>query len=175
MPFTPFHFGPALLFGLLFFKRLHFPTFLIANVVVDLEPLLILLFGLGLPFHGFFHSFLGAAILALVLGTVMLTSDKVTRKITAPLELVQRASAKSVFLASFAGVGMHILLDSVLYADIKPFFPLSANPFYWGSPLAFSAIYGFCIFSFFLGIALFALRTAKGGGMPREKPRQKSF
>jgi len=39
MPFTLYHLGPALLLGLLFRRRLDLPTFLVANVVVDLEAM----------------------------------------------------------------------------------------------------------------------------------------
>ena len=58
MPFTPFHLGSALLFGLVFFRYLDFPTFLVAHIIVDLEPFFILALKLDLPIHGLFHSFL---------------------------------------------------------------------------------------------------------------------
>ena len=51
MPFTPYHLGPGLFFGLLLFRYLDFPAFLIANIVVDVEPFLVLAFGL----HQFLH------------------------------------------------------------------------------------------------------------------------
>ncbi|NOQ38614.1 hypothetical protein GQ472_07065, partial [archaeon] len=64
MPFTPFHLGPALFLGLVFFRYLNLPAFLIANVIVDVEPFVVLLFGLDYPLHGFFHSFLGGSLIA---------------------------------------------------------------------------------------------------------------
>ncbi len=67
MPFTPFHLGPALLFGLVLFSYLDFPTFMVANVIVDIEPFMIIALGLDLPLHGFFHSFLGGVIVSLLL------------------------------------------------------------------------------------------------------------
>ena len=42
MPLTPFHLGPGLLFGLLLFRYIDFPTSLIASVIVDVEPILAL-------------------------------------------------------------------------------------------------------------------------------------
>ena len=59
MPFTPFHLGPALFLGLLLFRLVDLPTFLAANVILDLEPLAVLLLDLDYPLHGLFHSFLG--------------------------------------------------------------------------------------------------------------------
>jgi len=45
MPFTPFHLGPALLLGLMLSKYIDLATFLFANILVDLEPLLSCLSG----------------------------------------------------------------------------------------------------------------------------------
>jgi hypothetical protein len=54
MPFTPLHFGPAILIGLLALKYLDFPTFVAANLVVDWRAAL---FFLELwPFGGSLHS-----------------------------------------------------------------------------------------------------------------------
>lgn len=71
MPLTPFHLGPGLLVGLLFFSFIDFPTFLVASVIVDVEPFLVLVFNLDFPLHGFFHSFLGGTLVAFLLSLVM--------------------------------------------------------------------------------------------------------
>ena len=42
MPFTPFHLGPALGFGLPLRNYLHVPTFLVASILVDVEPFVVL-------------------------------------------------------------------------------------------------------------------------------------
>lgn len=68
MPFTPFHFGPGLLIGLVF-SFIDFPTFLIASLIVDIEPFLVLFFNFNYSLHGFFHSFLGGTIIALILNS----------------------------------------------------------------------------------------------------------
>jgi len=65
MPFTPFHLGQALFFGLLLFRHIHFPTFIMANIIVDLESFFIMLLGLDYPLHGFFHSFVGGSLIAM--------------------------------------------------------------------------------------------------------------
>ena len=46
MPFTPLHLGPALFFGMVLLRYIDLPTFLVANVIVDIEPLVILTLGL---------------------------------------------------------------------------------------------------------------------------------
>ncbi len=76
MPLTPFHLGPALFFGLLLFPVINLPTFLIANIIVDIEPFSVLYLGLEYPLHGFFHSFLGGSIIAIILSILMIKVDK---------------------------------------------------------------------------------------------------
>jgi hypothetical protein len=77
MPFTPFHFGPALGLGLPFRKYVHTPTFIVANVIVDVEPFLVLLLGLRYPLHGYLHTFLSAFLMGLALGYGMFLLERV--------------------------------------------------------------------------------------------------
>ena len=71
VPFTPFHLGPGLLFGLLLFSYVDLPTFLVASVAVDIEPLLVLSLNLRYPLHGYLHTFLGRTIVAFLLAFAM--------------------------------------------------------------------------------------------------------
>jgi len=66
MLLTPFHWGPSSLIGILLFKIFDFPTLFISSVIIDIEPLCVILFNLNYPLHGFFHSFLGGSILAIL-------------------------------------------------------------------------------------------------------------
>ena len=160
MPFTPFHFGPALFFGLLLFAFIDFPTFLIANVIVDLEPLLVVFLGLNYPLHGFFHSFAGGTIIAIILVFLMFRLSSITRKVMKFLRLEQEVSLKRVMTTSLAGVYFHILLDSPLYPDIKPLYPLEVNPFFSNDMAISIYIYMFCIFSLLSGIMIYIIRLA---------------
>lgn len=162
MPLTPFHLGPGLLLGLLLFRRIDFSSFIIANVILDIEPLMVLLLGLNSPLHGFSHSFLGGSVVALILAFVMTKLKGRFRKIMAVLKLEQESSAKNILSASFLGIYLHILLDSPLYADIRPLFPLNVNPFYSSSMFVGLEIYGICVISFVLGAVLYAYRALRG-------------
>jgi len=71
MPLTSYHLGSGLMIGLLFLNFIDFPTFLIASITVDIEPFIVLFFNLDYPLHGFFYSFLGGTIVALLLTVVM--------------------------------------------------------------------------------------------------------
>lgn len=44
------------------------------------------------------------------------------------LKLKYDSSFRKILISSFIGVFSHIVLDSFLYSDIKPFFPSNYNP-----------------------------------------------
>ncbi len=167
MPFTILHLGPALFFGLLFFRRINFPAFVIASVILDIEPLAVIISflpsGISLPvdypWHGFFHTFVGGSLVVVVLSFLITKWYGKVRKIMKFFKLDQKYSAKGVLTASFSGIFLHILLDTPLNADVKPFFPFQANPFY--GALTIFELYALCIAMLAAGIALYALKNKK--------------
>jgi hypothetical protein len=152
VPFTPFHFGPSLGLGLPLRRYLHVPTFLVASVIVDVEPLLVLVLGLSYPLHGYLHTFLFASLTGLVLGYVMFFLDRLLHPIYRALRLVAEDSQdRKVFIVTgLLGAAFHVLLDSPLYRDIRPLFPFTQNPFY--IPSLSSEVYSFCIWTGMIGI-----------------------
>ncbi|MFH1224799.1 MAG: hypothetical protein V1676_03265 [Candidatus Diapherotrites archaeon] len=158
MPLTPFHLGPSLLFGLLLFSLIDLPAFLVAGVILDIEPLLNLMSG-SFILHGFFHSFLGATVVGLTLGLVMYALRKPIRQIMAFFRLGQESSVLKVCASALLGVYLHVLLDAPLYPDMQPFYPLEINPFYGAiSPLA---IYLFCSICFVIAVFAYISRIRK--------------
>ena len=156
MPFTPFHWGPSSWIGLILFKIFDFPTLLIASVIVDIEPFCVLFFNLSYPLHGFFHSFLGGSILAILTAIILsLLKDRIT-KIMAIFKLAQTSSFKKILWTSFFGVYFHLLLDSFLYEDMKPFYPFENNPLL--GLFSSQQIYLFCGLSFLVGILFYLVR-----------------
>ena len=158
MPFTPFHFGPAVLIGLIFLRLIDFPTFLVASVIVDIEPFLVLTLNLNYPLHGFFHSLLGGTLVAIPLALLMF---KIRSKFTPLLsffKIEQKISFPKILVASLSGIYIHILLDSRMYTDIQPFYPSNYNPFLTIGILAGLDSYVFCIFAFFGAIIIYILR-----------------
>jgi hypothetical protein len=150
MPFTPFHFGPALGFGLPFRKYVHAPTFIVANVIVDVEPFLVLLLGLRYPLHGYLHTFLSAFLVGLALGCVMFLLERVLHPLYKVflLEADDGLTLKSFVVAGVSGTLLHVLLDSPLYTDIRPFYPITANPLL--NPDITLKVYSLCVW---IGIA----------------------
>jgi membrane-bound metal-dependent hydrolase YbcI (DUF457 family) len=159
MPFTPLHLGPALFFGLLLFRYIHFPTFIIANIIIDVEPFLILFFDLDHPLHGFFHSFAGGSVVAIALAFFISKMDKYIQEPARSIKLSQDFSLRGIWLASFSGVYLHILLDSTLYSDIRPFYPSDLNPFLNNSILSGFDTYLLCVILFISGFLLYGYKV----------------
>ena len=158
MPLTSFHLGPALMLGLIFLKYIDFPTFLIANVVVDIEPILIILLNLDQPLHGFFHSFLGGSIVALILTLVMVKIRDSFYSLLKFFRLEQESSFKRILIASLSGIYIHILLDSRMHMDVKPFYPLDSNPFLSRSLLAGLEVDMICVWSFIGAVVIYVTK-----------------
>ncbi len=152
MPFTPYHLGPALGFGLPLRKYLHVPTFIVANIIVDVEPFLVLFLGLRYPLHGYLHTFVLAFLLGLALGYTMFLFEKVLCPLYKVflLEPNSNLRLKSFLVAGISGTMFHVLLDSPLYNDIRPFYPLTMNPLY--NPALSLEVYSFCVWMGILGI-----------------------
>ena len=135
-----------------------------ARARVDVEPLLILTLGLhrmdGLPLHGLLHTFLGGTFVALLLALVMKRMSGYTTSLTRLIGLEQRPSSRKIYAAALSGVYLHILLDSRLYTDIMPFYPLAFNPFLDGMGAAFE-IWWFCVVTGLIGVALLVYRLVR--------------
>jgi membrane-bound metal-dependent hydrolase YbcI (DUF457 family) len=155
MPFTPFHFGPALGFGLPLKKYVHTPTFILANVILDVEPFLVLFYGLNYPLHGYLHTFLLAFFVGLALGYAMFLLEKIFHPLykLSLLESDNTLSLKSFLAAGVLGTALHVLLDSPLYGEMRPFYPLTTNPLY--NPVSSLEIYSLCVWIGIFGIAYY--------------------
>ncbi len=131
MPFTPFHLGPGILLGLIFRKRLNLVAFIIANVVIDIEPFIVVLLRLSYSLHCYLHTFLFASIMGFSLGYLLYVIRGVIGRIHRLFfdDIVTSNSLSSYVLAGVIGSVFHVLLDFLLYYDINPFFPILDNPY----------------------------------------------
>ncbi|MEM0027745.1 MAG: hydrolase [Ignisphaera sp.] len=124
--------------GYFFRKKVHWPTFILASVVVDLEPFLVFVGVLQrYPLHGYMHTFLLGSLCGVLLGYAMYITRKMHAGLFKRLALVENEIGSAGYLVGgLAGWDLHILMDSPLYTDIKPFYPVQANPLYnaWSYP-----------------------------------------
>lgn len=161
MPFTPFHMGPGILIKALLQGSFSLMVFGWAQIVMDIQPLLVMLSGEG-HLHGFSHTFIGATLIAIaaaltgkylaLLGLYCfgLNQDwKVT--ITWPVALV------SAFIGTFS----HVLLDAVMHTDVQPWAPFNLNNAFLGW-LSGEQLHGFCLGTGAVGGMLYAFVRRRG-------------
>jgi membrane-bound metal-dependent hydrolase YbcI (DUF457 family) len=143
---------------MLFFRYLHFPTFLLVNVIIDIEPFLVMFLDLDYPLHGFLHTFIGGTIVAFPFALIM---NKIKGSLTPILKLFrveQELSFKNVLIAALFGIYIHILLDSRMHFDIRPFFPIDFNPFLSGNMFVGFELYTLSIWMFIGGMIIYFIR-----------------
>lgn len=130
MPFTPFHLGPSAVFALPLKKYIDLPVFVLANVVIDLEPLTVMYFNLPYPVHGFLHTFIGGVLIGGLWGLVAYVMRKPIKILMNVFHLNYEPKMFRMILSGILGFWLHVFIDSFMHADIKPFFPSSYNPLY---------------------------------------------
>lgn len=152
MPFTPLHMGPGILIKALLGGSFSLMVFGWAQIVMDIQPLLVLITGEG-QLHGFSHTYVGATLLAVF--------SAITGKYLAQLGLwlVRITSSVRVnipwwvvFLSAFIGCFSHVLLDSIMHADVQPFYPATGVNAFWGL-ISVGALHQVCLYSGLLGAA----------------------
>lgn len=123
MPFTPFHFGPAILIGLLALKYLDFPTFVAANIIVDWRAALVFLglWPFGGPLHSWPSTYPGGLFFGLILAGVMVYTRPYLEGILQDLEIEQSFSNRRIFVSAIIGILLHVTLDAFHHPNIQPF------------------------------------------------------
>ena len=161
MPFTPIHMGPGIAVKALLQGSFSLMVFGCAQIVMDLQPLFVLITGEG-HLHGFSHTYLGAALLAILSAL----SGKYLSEIGLYF-LGLNQDWKIVigwpvaFLSAFIGTFSHVLLDSIMHADVEPFFPITTNNAILGL-ITVEALHQLCLYSGLIGgIVYFAIHLRR--------------
>jgi membrane-bound metal-dependent hydrolase YbcI (DUF457 family) len=166
MPFTPFHCGPGALVHCAAPKHISFLAFCGANVLVDVEPLYYMLTD-QYPIHRFFHTYVGATIAGLIF--VLLFA--LVRRFAMPLPRILRLEdlgVRAVALGAFAGTYSHVLLDSMMHPDMRPFAPFSdANPLL--TAVSLRAPHGSCLIAGVGGLAVIFARRLRSARPSRAR------
>lgn len=157
MPFTPFHFGPGAVIHSLAPEQVSFIAFCSANVLIDIEPLYYMVTK-QYPLHRFFHTYIGATIITVVTALILLAALKLSSRIKLPnLFEWQSLNARPIWLGAAVGSYSHIVLDSVMHADIVPLSPFSeVNALYQFIPLG--KLHLFCLFAALAALVILGIR-----------------
>ncbi|KQW45500.1 MULTISPECIES: hypothetical protein [unclassified Roseateles] len=154
MPITPFHFGPGAALHALAPRHVSFLAFCAANGLIDVESLYNLVHGRQ-PVHAFFHTYVGASLVALGIAALFRAWLRLMRgRFSGGLGLRQ------VVIGATLGAWTHVLLDSVMHADIQPLQPLSAaNGLY--RIVSLSALHWGCIAAGALALLVIGVRRLR--------------
>jgi hypothetical protein len=157
MPLTPVHMGPGILIKSIFQSSFSLMVFGWAQIVMDIQPLIVLLSGEG-QLHGFSHTYIGASIIALF--------SAWSGKYLSEFGLLILGVAKKnnpifiswwvVFISAFIGTFSHVFLDSIMHSDIEPFYPF----FLENSMLkiiSINQLHKLCLYSALVGTAIYYL------------------
>jgi len=131
MPVTPLHMGPGMAVKAIAGERFSLTMFGLAQVAIDLEPLVGLIRGAP-ELHGWTHTYLGATAigaLVLFLGRPLCTLvvrwwNRETRRnrldwLAGPDSVGWGAAAAGAFIGTYS----HVVLDSVMHLDMVPLRP----------------------------------------------------
>jgi len=130
MPYTPLHFGPSGFIALIFRKWLDIPVFVLANVIVDIEVLVIMLLGIGWPMHRYCHTLLIGAAVGIVWGLAAYPLRNFFKKIMQIFRISYKTGFWKMLISGVLGVWFHVVVDAVYHWDVRMFWPSSAKPLY---------------------------------------------
>jgi membrane-bound metal-dependent hydrolase YbcI (DUF457 family) len=155
MPFTPFHMGPGILIKALLQGSFSLMVFGWAQIVMDIQPLFVLLTGEG-HLHGFSHTYIGATLLAIFSALSGKYLSELGLKL---IGIVEKSNPVNIvwwvaFVSAFIGTFSHVVLDGIMHSDVEPFYPLSQANSLLGL-ISVSELHQFCLYSALIGAAVY--------------------
>ncbi|MEA3225443.1 MAG: hypothetical protein U9Q07_05790 [Planctomycetota bacterium] len=123
MPFTPYHFGPSGFIGLVLRKWIDVPVFVLANVIIDIEVLLIMVLHLGRPYHRYCHTLLIGAAVGALWGMAAYPLRGLFKRAMHTLRLSYEPSFWKMALSGMLGACIHVLIDGAYHHDVRVFWP----------------------------------------------------
>jgi hypothetical protein len=122
--------GPGILIKALLQGSFSLMVFGWAQIVMDIQPLYVLLSNnRRLELHGFSHTYLGATLLAILSALSGKYLSEVGLKLlrlstqTQPIKIVWGIA----FFSAFIGTYSHVVLDSIMHSDIQPYYPFASG------------------------------------------------
>jgi membrane-bound metal-dependent hydrolase YbcI (DUF457 family) len=128
MPFTPYHFGPSGFIALALRKHLDIPVFVLANVIVDVEVLVINLLELGRPMHRYIHTLLLGAAAGAIWAIAAYPMRHFFNKIMQIIRIPYQTNFRKMAISGVLGVWLHVVIDAVYHWDVPLLWPSKARP-----------------------------------------------
>lgn len=154
MPATPFHLGPGLLIKAAAPRQFSMAAYSLAQVVIDIESGFYEMRGVY-PVHRDLHTFVIGGMIGLLSGLIV---SRIGGWLARPRDVIGDALVAEyrLWIAVPSGIfgGLfHVVLDGLMYPDIRPFRPFFAsNPLYGLASVRM--VYMFCVVTAVVGAAL---------------------
>ena len=157
MPFTPIHMGPALLVKPILAGHFSLMIFGWTQIVIDLQPLYVLLTGEG-QLHGITHTYLGAIIIAMISAVSGKYLSEFAFKITKKVHhsAVSIIRWRVAFASALIGSVSHVFLDSIMHYDMAPLYPFSTYNVLLGV-ISLKSLHLLCLYSGLLGVCVYGI------------------
>ena len=149
MPFTPYHIGPGIFIKSLLRTRFSLFIFGWTQILMDVQALLFIFIGFG-SLHGISHTYIGAifiSIISVISGKFLINLINYYNneiKIMSP-------SFQVIYISAFIGSFSHIILDSIMHADMQPFYPFFIDNNILRL-ISINQLHEFCIYSGVVGL-----------------------
>jgi hypothetical protein len=137
-----------------------------AQILMDLQPLLVIITGKG-NLHGFSHTYIGATLIALVSAFTGKWVYEIIMKFIKKdfteyqkklFDVPKKLTVGVCILSSLLGTYSHVILDSIMHADVEPLYPVNLeNEFHLF--ISIESLYKICIYTGIIGSMIyFAIR-----------------
>ena len=169
MPLTPFHIVAGASVKSVFPKYFSWSVFTLTNIIIDTE-VLYYLFTTGELSHKFFHTILGASLIAIICATLgkpicelglricnnTLQNEKSLKSLRW-LSTDVKINTISSLIGAFAGAYTHLILDSVMHRDVVPLSPFTNINNLLGI-ISIENLQYACLGSFIIGLIIYIVR-----------------
>lgn len=166
MPITPFHLIAAAPIKAVAPKHFSWSVFALTNIVIDLEPITLFLITMN-PQHLFFHTIIGATLIACLCATfgkkwcelaIEIWNDEIRGKPEARwFKSESKIHETAAWSGALIGAWSHLLLDSFMHDDIKPLSPLTNANTLLGV-LSIGWLHTICLIFALIGILVMVIR-----------------
>lgn len=124
MPYTPYHLGPSGFVALALRKWIDVPVFVLANVVVDMEVLVVGFLHLGYPIHRYCHTLIGGAAVGALWGlAAYLLFRRAFQRLMNLLRIGYKPGLVKMIVSGSLGAVFHVLIDAIYHYDVRAFWP----------------------------------------------------
>tara|TARA_B100001093_G_C26709166_1_gene962641 strand:+ start:278 stop:790 length:513 start_codon:yes stop_codon:yes gene_type:complete len=169
MPLTPYHIVAGVAAKSIKPKQFSWTIFVLANISIDTEGVYYLI-TTGSAAHKIFHTWFAATIIAILCATFgkylcefglriwnnLILNEKYFpsfKRVRSSSEINQTTAWYSAFIGAYS----HIILDSFVALDMKPYFPFSDTNHLLGL-ISLQNIQYLCLGLFFVGIMIYIFK-----------------